>query len=128
MTHKVLCNIVYMDWYACATDSLFCNLLLYSWIVIVKSNIIIFLIPRSRQHTLQIGDKDKSMTAALGHFSEFQPQREKVSDYLERVSLYFKANGVAEDKQVAVLLTAIGGETYTLVTSMLSPMTRVMKK
>ena len=44
--------------------------------------------------------------------------REKMSDFLERISLYF---GVAEDKQVAVLLTAIAGETYTLLTSLLSP-------
>ena len=34
---------------------------------------------------------------------------------------YFEVNGVAEDKQVAVLLTAIAGETYTLLTSLLSP-------
>ena len=61
------------------------------------------------------------MTATIGQLSEFQPQREKVSDYLERVSLYFEANDVAEDKQVAVLLTAIGGETYALLTSLLSP-------
>ena len=44
-----------------------------------------------------------------------------MSDYLERVSLYFVANGVAEERQVAVLLTAIGGEMYTLLTSLLSP-------
>ena len=61
------------------------------------------------------------MTAAIGHLSEFQPQREKVSGYLEHVSLYFEANDVAKDKQVAVLLTAIGGETYALLTSLLSP-------
>ena len=45
----------------------------------------------------------------------------KVSDYLDRVLLYFDANGVAEGKQVAVLLTAIVGETYALLTSLLSP-------
>lgn len=61
------------------------------------------------------------MIAAIGHLAEFQPQREKVSDYLECVSLYVKLNGVAEGKQVAVLLTAIGGEIYTLLTSLLSP-------
>ena len=58
---------------------------------------------------------------AIGHLTKFQPQREKVSDCLERVSLYFVANGVADEKQVAVLLTAIGGETYALLTSLLSP-------
>jgi len=49
------------------------------------------------------------MTTSIGHLAEFQPQKEKVSKYLEHMSLYFEANGVAEDKQVAVLLTAIGG-------------------
>ena len=59
--------------------------------------------------------------AAIGHLTEFQPQKEKVSDYLERVSLYLEANGVAKTKQMAVLLTAIGGETYAILTSLLSP-------
>ena len=61
------------------------------------------------------------MTAAIGHLSEFQPGREKVSDYLDHIILYFEAYGVADEKQVAVLLTAIGGETYALLTSLLSP-------
>ena len=61
------------------------------------------------------------MTATIGHLSEFQPGREKVSDYLDCVVLYFEANGVTEEKQVAVLLKAIGGETYALLTSLLSP-------
>jgi len=61
------------------------------------------------------------MTTSIGHLAEFQPQKEKVSEYLERVSLYFEANSVAEGKQVAVLLTAIGGETYALLNSLLSP-------
>ena len=56
------------------------------------------------------------MTAAIAYLSEFQPQRGKLSDYLERVSLYFETNGVAKDKQVAVLLTVIGGKTYALLT------------
>lgn len=89
--------------------------------VIVKSNIIILLIPCSRRHTLQIGNEDMTRTTAIGHLSEFQSQREKMSDYLERISLYFEVNGVAEDKQAAVPLTAIAGETYTLLTSLLSP-------
>ena len=61
------------------------------------------------------------MTAAIGHLSEFHPEREKVSSYLDHVLLYFDTNGVAEDKQIAVLLTAIGVETYASLTSLLSP-------
>jgi len=60
------------------------------------------------------------MTTSVGHLAEFQPQKEKVSKYLERMSLYFEVNGVVEDKQVAVLLTAIGGEMYVLLNSLLS--------
>ena len=61
------------------------------------------------------------MTATIGHLSEFHPEREKVSDYLDCVLLYFDANGVAEGKQVAVLLTAVSGETYALLTSLFVP-------
>jgi len=50
-----------------------------------------------------------------------------VSDYLEHVLLYFEANGVAEDKKVAVLLIAIGGETYTLLNNLLSPVIRLLQ-
>ena len=55
--------------------------------------------------------------AVIGHLAEFQPQKKKCL----RVSLYFEANGVAEDKQVPVLLTAIGRDMYALLTSLLSP-------
>ena len=61
------------------------------------------------------------MATSVGRLTEFRPDKEKVSDYLDRVSLYFEANGVAAAKQVPVLLTAIGGETYALLTSLVSP-------
>ena len=35
--------------------------------------------------------------------------------------MYFVVNVVTESKQVAVFLTAIGGEMYILLTSLLSP-------
>ena len=60
------------------------------------------------------------MITTIGHLREFQPLK-KVSNYLERVSLYFVANDADNNKQVAVLLTAIGGETYALPTNLLSP-------
>ena len=61
------------------------------------------------------------MMTSIGNLAEFHAGKEKVSDYLERVSLYFEANSVAEGKQVAVLLKAIGGEIYALLTNLLSP-------
>jgi len=49
--------------------------------------------------------------ATIGKLSEFQPEKERISAYLERVQMFFEANDIAAEKQVAVLLTAIGGET-----------------
>ena len=67
-----------------------------------------------------IGD-EVNRNGSYWTFDRVSTTTRKVSDYLERVSLYFVANGVAEEKQVAVLLTAIGGETYALLTNLLSP-------
>ena len=52
--------------------------------------------------------------AVVGQLTEFHPEVESVEAYLERASLYFDANNVAEDKQVSVLLTAIGPKVYSL--------------
>ena len=61
------------------------------------------------------------MATFVGCLEEFHPKREKVSDYLDRMSLCFEANSVTEDKQVLVLLTAMGGEMYTLLMNVVSP-------
>ena len=61
------------------------------------------------------------MTTTIGNLLEFSPQKEKISAYLEHVELFFEANGIKEDKQVPVFLTAIGGETYALLRSLLAP-------
>ena len=47
--------------------------------------------------------------------AEFQPEKERISSYLERVQMFFEENDIAAEKQVAVLLTAIGVETYALL-------------
>ena len=51
----------------------------------------------------------------IGNLSEFSPEKETICAYLERVELFFQANGKEEAKQVPALLTAIGGETYALL-------------
>ena len=61
------------------------------------------------------------MTTTIGTLSEFVLQKEKISTYLECVELYFAANEVEDEKHVPVLLTAIGGETYALLCSLLAP-------
>ena len=44
------------------------------------------------------------MTATIGTLSEFIAEKETISAYLERVELFFTANGIEEDKQSLVLL------------------------
>ena len=61
------------------------------------------------------------MTATIGTLSEFIPEKETISAYLERVELFFTANGIGEEKQPPVLLTAIGRETYALLRNLLAP-------
>lgn len=41
--------------------------------------------------------------------------------YLERVELFFIANDVEEAKQVATLLSVIGGKTYALLSDLFAP-------
>ena len=59
--------------------------------------------------------------AKIGRISEFQPDNERISAYLERVELYFQANEVKAEKQVPVLLSVIGGKTYELLRDLLAP-------
>jgi hypothetical protein len=44
---------------------------------------------------------------------EFDETRDDWTAYIERVEQYFLANDVADDKRVRVLLTVIGGKTYS---------------
>ena len=56
-----------------------------------------------------------------GRLREFHPETESIKAYLERMSLYFTANGVAADKRVAVLLSSIGAATYSLLSDLVAP-------
>ena len=66
------------------------------------------------------GDENKR-NPKWPQLKEFDPENEKFTEYLERVQLYFTANSIAEDKQVAVLLTSVGRKAYALLNSLLSP-------
>ena len=59
--------------------------------------------------------------ATVGHIEAFNPDNERISAYSERVQLFFIANGVAEGKQVATLLSVIGGKTDALLSDLLAP-------
>ncbi len=50
----------------------------------------------------------------FGRMQPFVPDKESIEAYLERLAVYFDANGIAAEK-VSVLLTVIGAENYTLL-------------
>ena len=60
-------------------------------------------------------------TITVGKLTEFDPKSDSITAYVERVALYFQANEVAEGKQVAVFLSAIGPQTYALLRSLVTP-------
>lgn len=47
--------------------------------------------------------------------STFQPENEKVKEYLKHVQLYYGTNWIKEEKQVAILLMVIGSRIYVAV-------------
>ena len=57
----------------------------------------------------------------MGSITEFNSGNEKIGAYLERVQLFFEANGIKDDKQVPVFLTVIGSTTYALLSNLVSP-------
>ena len=58
--------------------------------------------------------------AKFGHLQEFDTDLEPITAYLERVELYFSANGIGEDKKL-VLLSVIGPKTYGVLRNLLAP-------
>ena len=46
--------------------------------------------------------------AAVGRLEVFNEDNESITQYLERVELYFEANGIKAEKQRAVFLSVIG--------------------
>ena len=57
--------------------------------------------------------------AKFGHLQEFDTDLEPITAYLERVELYFSANGIGEDKKLAILLSVIGPKTYGVLRNLL---------
>ena len=58
---------------------------------------------------------------SIGQLREFDRSKESFEAYIERLENFMKANGVKSENQVAVLLTAIGPETYGLLRNLLTP-------
>jgi len=61
------------------------------------------------------------MTTRVGTLDEFEPSSETVTNYVERVQMYFAANDIAEAKQVSTFLTAVGKKTYAVLRDLVSP-------
>ena len=59
--------------------------------------------------------------APFGQLQGYRPETENVSSYLERVELFFTANGFAEKKRVLVFLSVVGATTYALLRDLLAP-------
>ena len=55
------------------------------------------------------------MARTFGHIREFTADVESIKAYLERVDMFFLANDIAEEKQVPVFLSVVGGKTHPLL-------------
>ena len=55
--------------------------------------------------------------------NEFILDEEFIKMYLEHVDLYFTANTVSKETEIAVLLSAIGLAAYTVLSNLLAPNT-----
>ena len=53
----------------------------------------------------------------FGAIDHFNSEKEKICSYLEPMDLFLQANTVAEDNQVSVFLSCIGGTMYALEVS-----------
>ena len=59
--------------------------------------------------------------SSFGKLEEFSPQKETITNYLERIEIFFLANAVADEKEVPVFLSVVGGNIYALLRSLLAP-------
>ena len=68
------------------------------------------------------------MAATYGQIQEFCPEIESIEAYIECVELYFEANNIDADQQVAVFLSVIGGKNYTLLCHKVAQRGRVPRR
>ena len=60
--------------------------------------------------------------SSFGKLEEFLPQKETITNYLERVEkIFFLANAVVDKKKVPVFVSVVGGNIYALLRSLLAP-------
>ena len=59
--------------------------------------------------------------ATYGSIGRFIPENETIAAYLERAQVFMDTNGIADGKKVSVLLSVVGGKTYSLLCSLFTP-------
>ena len=59
--------------------------------------------------------------AVYGKIEEFNCESEDWTPYAERIGLYFEANGIADEKKVAIFLSVCGAKCYNLLRNLLAP-------
>ena len=59
--------------------------------------------------------------ASFGKIQESHPDKESVSAHVERVELFFSANGIEENKTVPIFLTSVGSKMYGTLRNLLAP-------
>ena len=89
-----------------------------SLIVIINHYSGIFLVIPHWQRVKVSGWK---LRITIGRITEFDPKCDSITAYVERAILYLQANDVAERKQVAVFLSAMGPTAYALLRSFVTP-------
>ena len=57
----------------------------------------------------------------IGHLEPFDPDNELIVVYLERMQLFFEANGIKAENQVPVFLLIIGQKNYGLLRNLTAP-------
>ena len=63
----------------------------------------------------------KNTMSIIGLLRKFDLAKESFEANIERLENFMKANSVKSENQMAVLLTAIGPETYGLLRNLLTP-------
>ena len=92
-------------------------IIISSLIVIINHSGIFLAIP----HWQRVKVSGWKLRITIGRITEFNSKCDSITAYVERAILYLQANDVAERKQVAVFLSAMGPKTYALLRSFVTP-------
>ncbi|XP_072377850.1 uncharacterized protein [Diabrotica undecimpunctata] len=57
----------------------------------------------------------------IGYIEQFNPGKSDITSYIERLEQLFICNVVEKDKEVPLLISLIGGETYSVLKDLLAP-------